>query len=226
MGTGRVILVTLMVATMAGCGSSSPTNTGSESSTSTRAEARHGQTIEAPWVNRREPAEASTSKSCGRQVRAGAQASCPFAEKVYAAFVKQEQSHGFPPAQVAAHSAVDSREYRLQCVQIAERTLVECATGNAVIYFPLPGKEPFKQQSPRQASESNEGGQKEGEDRPGSNSHAGDTRFCEEHRCIAYFTTENGTVIECSDGTYSHGGGIRGACSDNGGDSTDESERE
>jgi hypothetical protein len=58
----------------------------------------------------------------------------------------------------------------------------------------------------------------EGEDRVGSNSHATDSTFCEEHECIGDFTTEGGTVVECSDGTYSHAGGIQGACSDHGGE--------
>jgi hypothetical protein len=226
MGNGRVTLVTAMVAALAGCGSSSPTSSGSESSASRSAEARRGETIEAPWVNRNEPAEASTSKSCAGQLRAGAHTACSFAEKVHAAFVEQEKSHGFPPAQVAARGSLKNRESRLQCAQIAERTLVECAVGNELVYFPLPSKERFDQQSPPGTSNTAEGGHPEGEDRLGSRSHAADTTFCEEHRCIAYFTSQNGTVIKCADGSYSHDGGIRGACSDDGGDATDESERE
>jgi hypothetical protein len=58
----------------------------------------------------------------------------------------------------------------------------------------------------------------EGEDEVGSSSHAGDAKFCEEHHCIGSFTTEGGTVVECSDGTYSHAGGIPGACSYHGGE--------
>jgi hypothetical protein len=56
------------------------------------------------------------------------------------------------------------------------------------------------------------------EDEVGSSSHAGDTKFCEEHTCEGDFTGEDGTVVECSDGTYSHAGGISGACSDHGGE--------
>ncbi|HEY1688631.1 MAG TPA: hypothetical protein VGF95_07175 [Solirubrobacteraceae bacterium] len=54
-------------------------------------------------------------------------------------------------------------------------------------------------------------------DEVGSASHAGDARFCEEHECIGEFTTEPGVVAECADGTYTHSGGIQGACSDHGG---------
>jgi hypothetical protein len=56
------------------------------------------------------------------------------------------------------------------------------------------------------------------EDEVGSASHAGDTKFCGEHECIGSFTTEEGTVVECSDGAYSHAGGISGACSHHGGE--------
>lgn len=56
------------------------------------------------------------------------------------------------------------------------------------------------------------------EDHVGSTSHAGDQKFCEEHRCIGNFTQENGTVVECADGTFSHAGGLPGACSDHGGE--------
>lgn len=55
------------------------------------------------------------------------------------------------------------------------------------------------------------------EDEIGSASHSGDTLFCEEHRCEGEFTTEDGTVAECGDGSYSHAGGIEGACSYHGG---------
>jgi hypothetical protein len=52
----------------------------------------------------------------------------------------------------------------------------------------------------------------------GSSSHTTDSEFCSAHACIGSFTTENGTIVECSDGTYSHAGGIAGACSDHGGE--------
>jgi hypothetical protein len=56
------------------------------------------------------------------------------------------------------------------------------------------------------------------EDEVGSYSHAGDAKFCEEHECIGDFENEPGEVVECSDGSYSHSGGISGACSDHGGE--------
>ena len=54
-------------------------------------------------------------------------------------------------------------------------------------------------------------------ERPGSLSHAEDTQFCESHRCIPNFPNGHGEVVECSDGQWSHSGGISGACVDHGG---------
>ena len=56
------------------------------------------------------------------------------------------------------------------------------------------------------------------EDKVGSSSHATDGKFCEEHECEGDFTGEPGTIVQCSDGSYSHAGGISGACSDHGGE--------
>jgi hypothetical protein len=52
----------------------------------------------------------------------------------------------------------------------------------------------------------------------GSYDHSGDAAFCSIHVCIGRFTTEPGYIVECSDGTYSHAGGIQGACSYHGGE--------
>lgn len=76
-----------------------------------------------------------------------------------------------------------------------------------------PWSKPKKQQTlepaPRTSGE---------QDEVGSSSHATDAQFCSEHDCIGNFETEGGTVVECSDGTYSHAGGISGTCSDHGGE--------
>jgi hypothetical protein len=56
-----------------------------------------------------------------------------------------------------------------------------------------------------------------GKEGPGSLSHAEDSQFCETHHCIGNFENGNGEVVECSDGEWSHSGGISGACSDHGG---------
>jgi hypothetical protein len=41
--------------------------------------------------------------------------------------------------------------------------------------------------------------------------------FCATHNCIPNFPNGRGTVVQCADGSYSHSGGIQGACSHHGG---------
>lgn len=41
--------------------------------------------------------------------------------------------------------------------------------------------------------------------------------FCNYFHCIGNFFGEPGYIVECSDGTYSHAGGISGSCSRHGG---------
>ena len=86
---------------------------------------------------------------------------------------------------------------------------------------PAESKKPSENEAPKgnaEEAEKERSGGGSGEDEVGSSSHATDAKFCEEHTCIGRFTTEGGTVVECSDGTYSHAGGIQGACSDHGGE--------
>jgi hypothetical protein len=46
---------------------------------------------------------------------------------------------------------------------------------------------------------------------------AEDPGFCDTHDCIPNFDNGNGSIVQCADGTYSHSGGIQGACSHHGG---------
>ena len=46
----------------------------------------------------------------------------------------------------------------------------------------------------------------------------GATGFCASHRCVGDFSHQHGSVVECVDGTWSHLGGLPGACSDHGGE--------
>jgi hypothetical protein len=152
----------------------------------------------------------SSNKACG-QTLANSHTSCAFAEAVYAAYVAAVQAQHSPPEHVNAYSTVTHQWYEPSCG--VQSTVVRCSTGSALVSFSYP-TEP---QQPTAASE---------EDEVGSTSHATDEQFCQEHECIGSFTTEDGTVVECSDGTYSHAGGISGACSDHGGESSPSSEEE
>jgi len=41
--------------------------------------------------------------------------------------------------------------------------------------------------------------------------------FCATHNCIPNYENGNGSTVQCADGSYSHSGGIQGACSHHGG---------
>lgn len=42
--------------------------------------------------------------------------------------------------------------------------------------------------------------------------------FCDTHTCDGNFDQGRGYIVQCADGTYSHSGGIQGACSYHGGE--------
>ena len=44
-----------------------------------------------------------------------------------------------------------------------------------------------------------------------------DPSFCDTHTCIPNYDNGSGSTVQCEDGTYSHSGGIQGACSHHGG---------
>jgi hypothetical protein len=44
-----------------------------------------------------------------------------------------------------------------------------------------------------------------------------DPSFCDTHTCIPNYDNGNGSTVQCADGSYSHSGGIQGACSHHGG---------
>jgi hypothetical protein len=75
---------------------------------------------------------------------------------------------------------------------------------------PAPAPSPATSTSPAQSSPTIE--------TVGSSDHSTDAEFCAANTCIGNFTGESGTIVECSDGTYSHAGGIGGACSSHGGE--------
>jgi hypothetical protein len=183
------------------------------------------------------------SGAVGTEVAVGKDTSCPFAGEVlkaYAGAVGREAPEGGQRQAIEAWSPVTHRQYAMRCLVTQDGEgdghLVVCRGGKgAVVTFPAvsvtrvqaqPEPEaPEEAEEPEGAEaggaegasepESSEGG--EGGDEVGSPSHAGDQQFCAEHVCIGKFTEEDGNVAECEDGTFSHAGGIQGACSDHGG---------
>jgi hypothetical protein len=125
----------------------------------------------------------------------------PAATGIYVSFPARAISE-YTPAQAAAYAA--SRD-----------------VGHSATVAPTsaPEEEPESksedESEPESSAEPESSGGSEG---PGSLSHAEDSTFCSNHECIANFPNGNGTVVKCSDGTWSHSGGLSGACSDHGGE--------
>lgn len=51
-----------------------------------------------------------------------------------------------------------------------------------------------------------------------SSSSSSSSAFCATHACIPNFDDGQGSIVQCADGSYSHSGGIQGACSHHGGE--------
>jgi hypothetical protein len=184
-----------------------------EASTST-SEQGPGAEAQAPTST-----EKGTERECGETITVNDHASCPFAKAVYAAVASRYRSEQAVPGEVSASSPVTHKTYEVACRELPGDTNVECTTGDAEMVFAISRlkEEPAP---PAETSPEPEG---EGEeDEVGSFSHATDGQFCKEHECEGNFTGEDGTIAECFDGTFSHAGGISGACSDHGGEAVKE----
>jgi hypothetical protein len=44
--------------------------------------------------------------------------------------------------------------------------------------------------------------------------------FCDTHTCISNFDNGNGYIVQCADGEWSQSGGLSGACSYHGGETS------
>lgn len=227
-----VLAIIIGAASTSSSNSSRPATTTSGAESSSTEEHPATPSNAAPSLDRG-PAVDDAAHICGDGTTSNSHTSCVFAEKVRDSFAGIYIGSKTPPATISAYSPVTNHEYTLGCSLLEHRTVVECIEGDAAIVFPLISPEVAGAEAgaDKAALESNEAKQgtppteessSEGEDEVGSSSHAGDTKFCEEHTCEGEFTTEPGTIVECADEDYSHAGGISGACSDHGGESDKE----
>ncbi len=89
-----------------------------------------------------------------------------------------------------------------------------------VLPTPTPVQQPVQQQPPvQQPAITGVNGNPWGYDfNPGSYIYSPNADFCEYFTCVSTFWKDtNGYVAECGSGSYTHSGGISGACSRNGG---------
>jgi hypothetical protein len=177
-------------------------------------------------------------RNCDTSVVADSATSCAFAENVFYEYYKSSRAAGAGQS-LRAHSPDTGHDYSVFCS--LRQGLIVClgeplATG---IYVSFPnaaiasytateanayasshdlGHPARAQTAPAPSNPPEEGGEGEDEDEVGSYSHEGDEAFCTSHGCIGDFEGESGYVVKCTDGTYSHAGGISGACSSHGGE--------
>jgi hypothetical protein len=186
----------------------------------------------------------SRQRNCDTNIVANASTSCALAENIFWEVYEHGAVEGKFTA-VEAHSPVTDRNYEMDCVR--QTNLIACESSpigaGLFVSFPLaaiqdytamqatayartrdvghPGP-PAAGSTPAsteaQPEHGGSGEEESSQDEVGSYSHAGDEAFCLEHECIGDFEGEDGYVVECEDGSYSHAGGKSGACSDHGGE--------
>jgi hypothetical protein len=190
----------------------------------------------------------SRQRNCDTNIVANANTSCALAENIFWEAYEHGGREGRTPTAVEAHSPVTQKDYEMDCVREGGLIGCESSPIGAGLFVSFPaaaiqsytaaqaaaygrsGKvghpgppaadsTPSAPESAPSGGASGGGGEESEHDEVGSYSHGGDSAFCEEHDCIGDFESEEGYVVECQDGTYSHAGAIQGACSDHGGES-------
>ncbi len=186
-------------------------------------------------------------RNCDTNIVANSRTSCGLAENAFYEYY-QTHAVGSKSVSIMVHSPTTGQDYELGCgasegligcvssptaqgifVDFPEAAVRAYTAAQATAYAHTrdvghPGT-PFadkarrsQPESQHSEPESHPGPEAGGEDEVGSYSHATDEKFCQEHECIGDFEGEDGYVVECVDGSYSHAGGKSGACSSHGGE--------
>jgi hypothetical protein len=187
----------------------------------------------------------SPQRNCDPQIVANSATSCAFAENAFYETYKTGAS-GQKSFTVEVYSPTTHKDYELGCARSADQ-LIGCVSSptsdgiyvafseaaitaytetqaNAYAATREVGSPSQPDASSQQTTSAEPSLPQSGEapesaeDEAGSYSHASDESFCQEHECIGEFESEDGYVVECADGSYSHAGGKSGACSDHGGE--------
>ncbi len=151
---------------------------------------------------------------------------CPFAQNVFYAYWQ----HGSPSIQ--AYSPATGVTYRLRCHATTGRVICTAGDG-AVVRFSAASIDRYTSANARAYAGSHDLGHASTpaarapapapSDPPPAVAPAtppastGTEDFCTTHDCIPNYPNGNGSTVQCSDGSFSHSGGIQGACSHHGG---------
>jgi hypothetical protein len=150
---------------------------------------------------------------------------CPFAQNVFYEYWVSGQ-----PDAIRAYSPAAKTTYAVTCAAGQE---VRCSAGDgAQIRFPQAAINAYTEgQATTYAAKADIGPQRanasvptgsgpaaaDSTDDTQSSSDASDSDFCTDHDCIPNYDEGTGDTAMCADGTYTHSGGIQGACSHHGG---------
>jgi hypothetical protein len=216
-----------------GCGESTPVDrTVTVTSTVTKAAAPTAKRHAAPTrrgtaatTTATAPAATSEFAACDANISVrAATTTCPFAQNVFYAYWASGQA-----AAIRAYSPASLTTYALSCVT---GSWVRCSGGDrAEIRFSQAAVEAYSDAQaaayaaradlgPEGSDSASSGGSDSGDDGPydeGLGSGQSDDDFCTDHACIPNYDEGTGSTVICADGTYSHSGGIQGACSHHGG---------
>ena len=195
-------------------------------------EVPHGHACRAVTTSPSDPNE-SRQRNCNTDIVANSNTSCGFAENAFYQYY-EAHSRGGKGVSVMVHSPATGKDYELFCeqssgligcdssplsddiyVSFPEAAIASYSDAQAASYARThavghPGLAAASTQPQESSLGAREGGKSSGEDEVGSYSHEGDEAFCNMHECIGNFDSEDGYVVECSDGTFSHAGGISG----------------
>jgi hypothetical protein len=151
---------------------------------------------------------------------------CPFAQNVFYAYWQDGS------ASIRAYSPATDVTYRLRCAATTGRVICTAGDG-AVVRFSAASIHRYTSANARAYADSHDLGPaskptvRAHETAPSDSGPAvvspssaagiGTDDFCTTHDCIPNYPNGNGSTVQCSDGSYSHSGGIQGACSHHGG---------
>jgi hypothetical protein len=152
---------------------------------------------------------------------------CAFAENVFYAYWRSGGARA-----IRAYSSAIDATYRVSCDDTADEVVVCSAGDGAVVRFSTAAVDRYTSEQARAYADSHDLGPATETDgrapqapepgpapapAPPPPPASGTGDFCSTHDCIPNYDDGNGATVQCADGSFSHSGGIQGACSHHGG---------
>jgi hypothetical protein len=208
---------------IAGCGSSDVT-TKTVTVTKTTATSAAASATSTVRVARTPAKPSSAYKHCDANIRARkVTTTCGFAENTFYAYYKSPGA-----ATLAVWSPAVQRTFSTHCSRSAG--IVTCRTADhGVVKFPQSATDAYDDQQAAAFASAHDVGDSartpsapstsvaDSPDDGSADDESDSSSFCDTHDCIPNYPNGNGSTVQCADGSYSHSGGIQGACSHHGG---------